>query len=357
MTDYKAISDLLVKKGKVRGKPVAITLFFDQIPEAYQPIRIEPCGIIHHAMDLGEQVYFDKDHQDCLSGTYTAGLYEGTPALRNGSYLSDNSTFYTPIAAARIKSGSHVLPQGLIRAIGAAPLDDVPEGVPVNWVVVVCNPLNATAIASVRTVVDGVAPRAGWGTSLCAELFSFPWHEDNVIVTPGDMGGRMANKIKPDLLFVVIPTRYLDRLSNLLGKVPHIEGMLDATKPPDSEYWKKKKTRSAKPSRSTSESQPDAMPTHRPAPQPDMGTTATPATSPKETIQAETSAPAFTMPWDEESRALFAAAPPEVQAFAAQNVEDFAREKGYSEITRKVVIEQMESVGLTLEMLTDMMES
>jgi len=39
MTDLKAISDLLINKGKVRGKPVGISLFRDTIPEAYQPIQ------------------------------------------------------------------------------------------------------------------------------------------------------------------------------------------------------------------------------------------------------------------------------------------------------------------------------
>ena len=53
-------------------------------------------------------------------------------------------------AAARIKSGINVLPQGMIKGIGAAPVDDVPEGVKVDWIAVVCNPYWAGFIGGAR---------------------------------------------------------------------------------------------------------------------------------------------------------------------------------------------------------------
>jgi hypothetical protein len=64
--------------------------------------------------------------------------------------------------------------------------------------------------------------------------------------------------------------------------------------------------------------------------------------------------PEFSMPWDQESQSLLLAAPVEVQSFAVGNVEEFAQKQGYTAITKQVVVEQMESVGLSLEILTDM---
>ena len=42
MPDLKAISEILIKKGKVRGKPVAITLFKEPPPDDYEAINEEP---------------------------------------------------------------------------------------------------------------------------------------------------------------------------------------------------------------------------------------------------------------------------------------------------------------------------
>ena len=74
MTDLKKISEILVTKGKIRGKPVAISLFRDKIPDGYEPIESEPCTIIRYAMEEGKKVYFDADHHDCLVGVYHSGM-------------------------------------------------------------------------------------------------------------------------------------------------------------------------------------------------------------------------------------------------------------------------------------------
>ncbi|MCK5187099.1 MAG: DUF169 domain-containing protein, partial [Deltaproteobacteria bacterium] len=121
MTDLKAISDLLINKGKVRGKPVGISLFRDTIPEAYQPIQDTPCSIVRYAMDEGKKVYFDKDHHDCLVGVHHASITPGSKEIVDGEYLSKTSTFFSFEGAARLKSGSFILPPGMVRAIGAAP--------------------------------------------------------------------------------------------------------------------------------------------------------------------------------------------------------------------------------------------
>jgi uncharacterized protein (DUF169 family) len=95
MTDFKYISDILVKKGKVRGKPVAISLFRDSIPDGYEPIESEPCTIVRYAMDEGKKVYFDAAHYDCMVGAYHAGMIPGKKEIVSGEYLSTTSNFFS----------------------------------------------------------------------------------------------------------------------------------------------------------------------------------------------------------------------------------------------------------------------
>ena len=79
----------------------------------------------------------------------------------SGEYLSTTSSFFTYEGAARLKSGMVNLPPGMVKAIGAAPLDAVPEGVQVDWIVVVANPHNANQIAGCRVVQDGIVAARG----------------------------------------------------------------------------------------------------------------------------------------------------------------------------------------------------
>ncbi|MBW2553651.1 MAG: hypothetical protein JRE20_05930 [Deltaproteobacteria bacterium] len=55
------------------------------------------------------------------------------------------------------------------------------------------------------------------------------------------------------------------------------------------------------------------------------------------------------MEWDEEARELIMKAPEGIIESAVDNVERFAQDRGYGEITKKVVYEQMEDVGLDPE--------
>ena len=318
MTDLKYISKILAEKGKVRGKPVAISLFRDNIPDGYEPIESEPCTIIRYAMDEGKKVYFDADHYDCMVGAYHAGMIPGKKEIVSGEYLSTTSNFFSYEGAARLKSGTRSLPPGMVKAIGAAPLDEVPDGVNIDWIVVVCNPHNANLIAGCRVIQDGITPLGGFGTSLCGELFSTPWHEKNVVITFGDFGGRMFNRIKQDQLFLVIPIEFVDNLPKLLVDIQiDTKANLGFTKPPNSKFWRKRDK-----DKKTGEGEDNAE---------------------------KSSAPAFTMEWDEESRALILKAPEGIIEFAVDNVEQFARTRGYEKITKKVVYEQMEDVGLDPE--------
>ena len=240
MIDFKKLSESLV--GKVRGNPVAISLFKEEIPASYQQQKVVPCSIVRHAMDKGEIVSFDQHHHDCTTGVYTAGVDPGTEEIRNGQYLARNIPAYTDLGAERIKTGDYVLPQNTVVGIGAAPLANVPQGIHVDWVVVVCTPHWANFIGGARTVLDGTPPRGACGSSFCSDLFATPWHDDNVVITPGDLGGRMNNRLKPEEMFVVVPNQYLESLFNIMTSTPDARAVLEATKPEDSEYWEKTQT-------------------------------------------------------------------------------------------------------------------
>lgn len=320
MTDFKMITDVLITKGKVRGKPVAITLFKDSIPEGYEPIQDTPCAIVRYAMDEGKKVYFDKDHQDCLVGLHHSSIVPGKREIVSGEYLSKTSTFFSYEGAARLKAGSYVLPPGMVKAIGAAPLDEVPEGVPVDWVVVVANPHNANNIASCRTVREGVLPHAEIATSLCGALFATPWHVQNVVYTTGDFGGRMHNRIKQDQVFVIIPTRFLDYLPIILNDMRvDVKATREMTKPAHSSFWQKEGTKKDKK-----------------------------AETPKGE-QAEVSEITFSMEWDDEAKELMKKVPEGIVEMAVGNAEEFAREKGYKQVSKKSIDELMESLGMNLD--------
>ena len=245
MVDFKELSDSL--DGKVRGYPVAISLFIDEIPKLYEQKKVVPCSIVRHAMDKGEIVSFDKHHHDCTTGVYTAGVHEGTDEIRSGQYLAQNIPAYTDVGAEKIKTGEYVLPQKTVVGIGAAPLSEVPDGIFVDWIVVVCTPHWANFIGGARTVLDGTPPRGAAGSSFCSDLFATPWHDGNVVITPGDLGGRMNNRLKPEEMFVVVPNEYLESLLNIMTSTPDARAVLEATKPEESDYWKKRDR--AKPSK------------------------------------------------------------------------------------------------------------
>lgn len=320
MIDFKELSDSLT--GKVRGNPVAISLFADEIPAVYQKKKVVPCSIVRHAMDKGEIVSFDKHHHDCTTGVYTAGVHQGTEEIRTGQYLAQNIPAYTDLGAEEIKTGEYILPQNTVVGIGAAPLSEVPSGIHVDWIVVVCTPHWANFIGGARTVLDGTPPRGAAGSSFCSDLFATPWHDGNVVITPGDLGGRMNNRLKPEEMFVVVPNQYLESLLSIMTTTPDARAVLEATKPEESEYWdKRKRAKKAKEKKQNEEPS-------------------------KNDFESK-----FSMTWDQESKDIIAKTPPGIIEMAINNVEDFARDKGVEEITKSVVLNQMQSVGMDPSML------
>lgn len=315
--DVAGICEVL--EGKVRGNPVAISLFPTEIHSAYQARKVDPCAILRYAMDEGELVHFDRQNQDCLHGAYITGVHEGTDIIRTGHLLSDNIEAYTEEAAYRVNSGKFILPQGTVIGIGAAPLAQLPEDMTADWLAVVCTPFWASTIAAARAVEDGTPPSGAAGSSFCSELFVTPWYEENVVMTPGDVGGRMNNKLKPEEMFVIIPTRWANNLIKLLGTVPNAKRLYEQTRPDDSEYWEKQ-ARKAKRAEQFHSAVQDKAREH---------------------------GLKISMPWEESALDMLLQSPKFVRGFAVDNVEDFAREQNYKLITEGVVREQMESAGVS----------
>jgi uncharacterized protein (DUF169 family) len=326
--DLPALADLLKRKARVRGNPVAITLFHDEVPASYAGRAVEPCAIVHHAMDLGERVYVDAENHACLAGAWQAGFVDPPMPIKTGRYLAEGIPGMLPLAAARVKTGVNVLPQGMLRAIGAAPLDQVPADVRVDWIAMVTEPVYASTVAGVRTAVDGTPVRGAAGTSLCGELFAVPWHEDNVIMTPGDMGGRMFNKIRPNEMFVIVPMKYAGHYPALLDTTPDVPALMDSIKPG---FIADKQARLAQRAARGGEAAASA-----------------PA--------ASAGPVGATMPWDDDCTTLLAAAPSEIREFAVPTMEEYAFDHGHERVTMDVMAAQMASIGMRLEDVMELIE-
>ncbi|MCP4434812.1 MAG: hypothetical protein GY812_04830 [Actinomycetia bacterium] len=303
--DTAEVADLLRRRGRVRGEPVAISLFESEIPPEYGAKPVEPCAIVREAMDFGHHVYVDAEHHACLAGAWQAGFIEPPAEISSGKYLATHTDFFTEEGARVVKNGNNVLPQGTARAIGACPLDQVPAGVAIDVVVVVCDPSIAAMVGGVRVAVDGTPPTGAAGTSLCGDLFALPWHEPNVVVSTGDVGGRMFNKIKPHEMFVIIPARWVHMVPEVLGSRPDLTGLLDSIKPGyAAEREAKREARAAA----------------------------------GEDVE-----------WEPEALELLAAAPEPIRDFAGPTMEEYAREHGHHTVTVEVIAKQMESIGMRLE--------
>jgi uncharacterized protein (DUF169 family) len=313
--DRKAICGTL--EGKIRGRPVAIARFEEQPPAGFDGLKVDPCQILRHAMDDGKRVYFDREHQDCVHGAYITGVHPGNDQIRSGRLLTDYIPVYNLDAAYTFNSGEYILPQGTVKGFCAAPLDDLPDDFNVEWVVLVCTPSVAALAGAARAVKDGTRPDTAAGNSFCTDLFVTPILNDNVIVTTGDMGGRMNNKLRESEMFVIVPAKWADNLVGIIGDTPDVKGIYEATRPEDSPYWERQK---AKAKRASSDSSLQEA-------QQKYGLN-------------------ISMPWEDDALQAICKAPKFVRKMAVGNVEDFAEEQGAETITLEVVKAQAESVGM-----------
>jgi uncharacterized protein (DUF169 family) len=313
--DTQAICNTL--EGKIRGKPVAISRFLENPPAGFDGMKIDPCQILRHAMDHGKRVFFDREHQDCVHGAYITGVHPGNEQIRSGRLLTDYIPVYNLGAAHTFNSGEYILPQGTVKGFCAAPLDNLPATMEVEWIVIVCTPGVAALAAAARAVKDGTRPDTAAGNSFCSDLFVTPTLTDNVIVTTGDMGGRMNNKLKESEMFVIIPAKWADNLVSLIGEIPDVKGIYEATRPEDSAYWDRQKAKAERAAGSAGAQQ----------------------VLKKYGLEVS-------LDWEEDALEAISKAPKFVRKMAVGNVEDYAEEQGLDTVTLAVVKAQAESVGM-----------
>ena len=203
--DLRYLYAIIVDRMKVKRRPVAMTYCADGPPEGYEATPVVACALVREA-EQGRRVYVDAQHHDCWVGQYHLGFNaHAAPLITQGEYLTMAQGFFTPEGARRNKAQSSVLPEGTIKALAAAPLNDVPEGVPVDSVICICSAQQAMQIAGAASVREGTFPIGEIGPSACASIFATPWLTKNSVFATGDGGGRMHNKVAPGELFIAIP--------------------------------------------------------------------------------------------------------------------------------------------------------
>jgi uncharacterized protein (DUF169 family) len=214
--DLKYLNHLLVDRLKVKRRPVAVTYCADGPPPGYEPVNIVACGIVREAEE-GRRIYVDAKHHDCWVGQYHLGwLPDAKPLITEGEYLTMAQGFFTEEAARRNKAQSMSLPPGAVRALAAAPLDQVPEGVPVDLLICITDPMHAMQIAGAASVREGTFPIGEIGPSACASIFATPWHTRNSVFATGDGGGRMHNRVAQGEMFISIPREHFRYIVELI---------------------------------------------------------------------------------------------------------------------------------------------
>jgi len=215
--DPKQLHHVLVDMMKVKRPPVAITYCRTAIPAGYEPVQVVACGIVREA-ESGRRVYVEAHNHDCYVGLWHLGLLpKAAPLITEGEYLTMAQGFFTPEAAKRNKAQSERLADGSIIALAAAPLNDVPEGVTIDSVIIVTDALHAMQIAGAASVREGEFPIGEVGPSACASIFATPINKRNSVFATGDGGGRMHNRLAPGELFVTIPAHHFQHVLDLMA--------------------------------------------------------------------------------------------------------------------------------------------
>lgn len=214
--DLTYLNHLLVDRLKLKRRPVGITYCAEGPPPGYEPVNVVACAVVREA-EHGRRVYVDPQHHDCWVGQYHLGWLANAEALiTEGEYLTMAQGFFTPEAARRNKAQSSVLPPGTLAALAAAPLDDVPAGVPVDLLVCITDPMHAMQIAGAASVREGTFPIGEVGPSACASIFATPWLMRNSVFATGDGGGRMHNRVAAGEMFIAIPREHFPYVVELI---------------------------------------------------------------------------------------------------------------------------------------------
>ena len=214
--DLNYLNDILVNKMRVKRQPVAITYVNGEPPAGYEPVDVVACMVVRLA-ENGRKIYVDANHHDCYVGQYHLGWNpDADEFITEGEYLTMAQGFFTEQGAKCNKQQSYSLPEGTITALAAAPLNDVPEGVPVDLIVCVCNAQQAMQIAGAASVREGTFPHGELGASACSSIFAAPWHKKNSVFALGDGGGRSFNQVATSDMFVSIPRHHFKYIIELV---------------------------------------------------------------------------------------------------------------------------------------------
>jgi uncharacterized protein (DUF169 family) len=143
-------------------------------------------------------------------------MHPGMDIIKDGTYLTMAQGMFTAEGARTNKESTPNLPMGKYKAIAAAPLNEVPEGVPVHEMIVICDPQRAMMLAGAGLARAGHFPIGEVGWSVCASLFTLPFYNRRSVFTLGDGGGRIHNSLKPSELFVVIPAEEMGYIIELI---------------------------------------------------------------------------------------------------------------------------------------------
>lgn len=210
------LNSILVDKMRLKRQPVAITYCVDDVPEGYEAVNVVACQIVRLAEE-GRRIYVDATHHDCWVGQYHLGLLsEPDDFIVNGEYLTMAQGFFTEQGARCNKQQSYSLPEGAIKGLAAAPLNDVPDGVQVDLIVCICNVQQAMQIAGAVSVREGTFPQGELGPSACSSIFAAPWHTSNTVYAIGDGGGRAFNKVGTGEMFVSLPRHHFQYLVEMV---------------------------------------------------------------------------------------------------------------------------------------------
>ena len=215
VVDLNYLHDIIMNKMKVKRRPVAITFCEDAPPAGYAPLMEPACTLVKHGA-AGEKVFVDENTHDCLVGQYHIGLHPGTEMITEGRYLTMAQGMFTDEAARKNKQATPNLPRNQYKAIAAAPLNEVPEDVPVHLMIVICDPQRAMMIAGAAMTRTGNFPLGELGWSVCSSLFALPFYSRRSLFTIGDGGGRIHNSMKPSEMFVVIPANDMKYIIELM---------------------------------------------------------------------------------------------------------------------------------------------
>ncbi len=213
--DLNKLHDIIMNKMKADHRPVAISFFNEGIPAGYEPLLEPACALVKEG-SKGRKVYVNETSNDCLVGQYHIGQYAGQELISSGRYLTMAQGMFTDEAAAKNKAGTPNLPFGMYKTIAAAPLNEVPEDVPVHLMIIVCDPQRAMMIAGAALTRTGTFPMGELGASVCSSLYALPYFNRRSLFTIGDGGGRIHNTLKPSELFVVVPANDMQYIIELI---------------------------------------------------------------------------------------------------------------------------------------------